>query len=97
MNYLKSVNRCFPLLLTCLTNLLFLFQGTIFLGKIPKSGKPNEKSAKPKPSALKPVVTEADMSESKMEDNRESGSEHKTGANEKTEKSASQQTPQDGS
>lgn len=76
---------------------LLTSDGTIFLGKIPKSGKPNGKSAKPKPSALKPVITEADMSESKMEDNRESGSEHKTGANEKTEKSASQQTPQDGS
>lgn len=76
---------------------LLTSDGTIVLGKIPKSGKPNGKSAKPKPGALKPVITEADMSGSKMEDNRESGNEHKTTANEKTEKSASQQTPQVGS
>lgn len=76
---------------------LLTSDGTVVLGKIPKSGKPNGKSAKPKAAALKPVITEADMSNSNMEDNRESGSEHKTTANEKTEKSASQQTPQVGS
>lgn len=97
MDSLESMNCCFYILLTCVTILSFLSQGTIVLGKIPKSGKPNGKSAKPKPGALKPVITEADMSGSKMEDNRESGSEHKTTANEKTEKSASQQTPQVGS
>lgn len=70
---------------------------SVVLGKIPKSVKSNGKSAKPKPSALKPVITEADMSESNKQDNRESSSGHKTTANEKTEKSDSQQTPQSGS
>lgn len=86
MDYLELVNFCFLLLFICLINLLFLFQGIIFFGKIFKFGKFNGKSVKFKFSVLKFVIIEVDMLESKMEDNREFGSEYKIGVNEKIEK-----------
>nr|XP_022330172.1 uncharacterized protein DDB_G0286299-like isoform X1 [Crassostrea virginica] len=68
---------------------------TVILEKIPKSvlsAKANGENAEPTTNALKPVITEADMSSGNIENHREAVKNPKAPANEEVEKTQARQS-----